>query len=463
MSIPADPLPDQPSGQLPPNPAPPPASRSRRSSKLVQVAALLLATLVAGWLVSGIVGEREARQTGLRAEFAKSWGPEQAVHAPVLVVPYLQPDRSSRLYLKIAPETLSTRVALTPEQKARGLFSATVYTAEVGMAGSFPMPSQASLEALVGRGATILWTESLLVLQASDLAGMTAKDKASWDGRPLPWRSCGELVGTAQECQGALLVARPPLAATPAAGNPAEGNKVPFQATVTLRGTGAFRQILKGRQSEAAITAPWPTPSFTGTVLPSDSTVTDHDFAAHWRAVDYSQPPLWTASRLAEVIAEQRGPSIGVELLEAVPTYRMVHRVSKYGILFVVLSFTVYALVELLSVLRIHTVQYGLLGLSMTLFPLLLVSFAEPLGYAAGYWIGAALVLVQASLYTAAVTRRAVPTLVFAAALGGLFGFLYVLLSLETYSLLAGSVALFLVLSVVMAVTQRVDWRMGEA
>lgn len=90
------------------------------------------------------------------------------------------------------------------------------------------------------------------------------------------------------------------------------------------------------------------------------------------------------------------------------------------------------------------------------------MSFAEPLGFAAGYWIGAAFVLTQASLYTAAVTRRMVPAAIFATALGGLFGFLYVLLSLETYSLLVGSVALFLVLSAVMAVTQRVDWRAGE-
>lgn len=178
--------------------------------------------------------------------------------------------------------------------------------------------------------------------------------------------------------------------------------------------------------------------------------------------MDYAQPPLWTSSRLSETETEMRGPFVGVDLLEAVPTYRMIHRASKYGILFVVLSFTVYGLIELLSVARIHTIQYGLLGVSVTLFPLLLVSFAEPLGYGAGYWIGAAFVLTQASLYTAAVTRRMVPTAIFATVLGGLFGFLYVLLSLETYSLLVGSVALFLVLSAVMAVTQRVDWRAGE-
>jgi inner membrane protein len=99
----------------------------------------------------------------------------------------------------------------------------------------------------------------------------------------------------------------------------------------------------------------------------------------------------------------------------------------------------------------------------MTLFSLLLVSFAEPFGYVAGYWISAALVLVQATAYTAAVTRRTGPTLVFATALAGLFGFLHLLIGLENYSLLVGTVALFLVLSAVMAVTQRVDWQGEES
>ncbi|AWJ86398.1 cell envelope integrity protein CreD (plasmid) [Azospirillum sp. TSH58] len=438
-----------------PNCAAPPLRR--RLPKLGPIALILLATLAAGWPIAALIGERETRQAGLRADFMKSWGPDQTVQAPVLVVPYVDAGGLSRHYLKIAPESLSTTVGLVPERRTRGLFSATVYTASVGMAGIFSIPSQSNVEERVGRGATILWKESLLSLEASALTGMTTGDHAAWDGAAIPWRNCGELIDPIEECRDSLLVARPPAAAIPAA-----GRRIPFQATMTLRGTGAFRHVLMGRQAELVIAAPWPTPGFAGGALPSDSTVTDAAFEARWRSVGYGQPSLWTASRLSETLTEARAAPVGVDLLEAVPTYRMIHRTSKYGILFVVLSFTVYGLMELLSVARIHAVQYGLLGASVTLFPLLLVSFAEPLGYAAGYGIGAAFVLTQASLYTAAVTRRMVPTAIFATALGGLFGFLYVLLSLETYSLLVGSVALFLVLSAVMAVTQRVDWRAGE-
>ncbi|MBP2227700.1 inner membrane protein [Azospirillum agricola] len=437
--------------------APLPPHRRRRPAKVLQVAGLLLATLLASVPIAGIIHEREERQAEMRAEIMRSWSPAQTVHAPVLAVPYTAAHGKTGGYLKIAPRELSTQAVLAPERKKRGLFSAIVYTTTLDMTGTLAIPSAADLEAITGPGGAVFWEDAVVLLQASGLTGMTAGDRIVWDGRTLPWRACYELVPHAGDCSDAPLVARPALTAATAAANA----EIPFQATVTLRGTEAFRQSVYSRQTTAVVKAPWPTPSFTGSVLPADPTVTDDGFEARWRMLDFSRPQLWSTVRLSETPDPDCLPSIGVTLLEAVPTYRMINRASKYALLFIVLSFTVYALFELLSAVRIHVVQYGLLGLSMTLFALLLVSFAEPLGYAAGYWISAGLVLSQATAYTAAVTRRLLSTLIFAVVLSGLFGFLYVLLSLESYALLAGSVALFLTLSVIMAVTQRVDWR-GE-
>jgi len=455
MSVPSDP--PMPKAPQPPPPARP-ASRRRWSLKFLQIGGLLLATLAASWPIAGIIEEREDRQAVVREGFVQSWGMEQVVRAPSLAVPFHPAYGAAPRYLKIAPQTLSTQVTLTPEQKKRGLFSATVYTASIEMSGSFVIPASADTEPVVGPGGSIDWQKGLVMVQASGLAGMTADDHIVWNGTTLPWRNCAEIVGRMSECQGVVVVARPSMAASPA-----PGTEMAFKATLTLRGTGAFQQILDGRQSTAVINAPWPTPSFVGSVLPSRQSVTDERFEAEWSTVEYARPLLRCTTLLAETSSVHDGQSVGVELLDAVPTYRMINRASKYTLLFIVLSFTVYALFELLSTVRIHNVQYGLLGLSMTLFNLLLVSFAEPLGYAAGYGISTALVLTQATLYTAAVTRRALPTLIFGAVLASLFGFLYVLLSMETYALLAGSVALFLILSVVMAVTQRVDWRAEEA
>jgi inner membrane protein len=136
----------------------------------------------------------------------------------------------------------------------------------------------------------------------------------------------------------------------------------------------------------------------------------------------------------------------------------MVDRASKYAVLFLALSFLTYFLFELVSRAHIHFVQYGLLGSSIALFSLLLISLSESLGFDLGYVIGSTLILLQASLYTAAVTRRLRLALVFASMLAALFGFLYIVLTLETYALLAGSLALFVALSLIMAVTRHLDW-----
>ena len=190
--------------------------------------------------------------------------------------------------------------------------------------------------------------------------------------------------------------------------------------------------------------------------MPLNSTVSADGFEAKWQTTEFGSPRITTASADPEP-SMWNTPCIGVDLIQATPIYRMINRVAKYGLLFIVLSFATYFFFEVLSRLRIHVVQYGLLGLSLSLFSLLLLSLAEPIGYTNGYLVAAGLVLLQSTLYTAAVARRFMPAFLFALMLASLFAFIYVLLGLETYSLLIGALALFAVVSVLMALTQMVN------
>ena len=203
-----------------------------------------------------------------------------------------------------------------------------------------------------------------------------------------------------------------------------------------------------------AIAAPWPTPSFVGDELPERSLVEAEGFSAEWSLASEGGPARRSLCGMARA-------GVGVQLLEAVPTYRMVSRASKYAMLFLALAFVTYVLFELLAGLRIHIVQYGLLGCSVVMFPLLLLAIGEPLGFASAYAASTLAVMAQASLYTAAVTGRRGLAVIFAGVLAALFGFLYVVLSLEAFALLVGTLALFTVLSVVMAVTRRIEWGRG--
>ena len=416
--------------------------------KVVIVVLLLVATLIAGWLISGVVWERQLRQSETLESFQGSWGPEQVLSGPVLVVPYQPAPDKPRLYLEIAPQTLKARTVLSPQERRRGLFHATVYSTVTDLDGTFRIPQPESS----GSGARLFWEDAFVIVNTSTLSGMTSADHFTWNGAALPWQNCRELISRDDCVVSSALVAHVPFNAPPTV-----GTSLAFAATLSLRGTSSFNQAFQGANLDASVEGAWSTPSFGGSLLPVDSTVSQAGFQAHWTSADYTSAKVWSSAHAIEKDAEV-GNIASVALLEATPTYRMINRASKYNILFVVLSFTTYFLFELLTKVRIHPLQYGLLGASLTLFALLLVSFAEMIGYDAGYAASSGLVLLQASVYTAMVTRRLMHSLMFGVMLASLFGFLYVLLSLETYSLLVGSLGLFVVLSLVMALTQRVKW-----
>ncbi|HLO78515.1 MAG TPA: cell envelope integrity protein CreD [Magnetospirillum sp.] len=455
--------------------APAGAGYSRLSApvrRLAPIAVLLIATLIGGLITSSLIDEREERQNDVREEFARTWGPGQLVRAPVLVIPFQSAADQPRQYLKLAPSALKNQVGLAPETRRRGMFEATVYTASVTMEGAFTLPSQAKLDEVRSAAGKLFLGESFIMVETLGLSGMTERDGLVWNGETLPWQNCRQLISRDDDCQGTAAVGEYPresslqvngaVVAQPAPGAmPQPNGKIAFKATMTLRGTGAFELFVPGRQVDVRMDAPWPTPSFLGSLLPASYNVGEKAFDAEWHAAEPTAAQQWSSSRAVDAKA-WRGASIGVQLIEATPTYRMINRASKYNVLFVTLAFTTYFLFELLSGLRIHVVQYGLLGVSLTLFGVLLLSLSETLGYTAGYGISSALILAQASLYTASVAKRVVPVVIFSAMLASLFGFLYVVLSLENYSLLVGSLALFVVLSVIMALTQRVDWSSAE-
>jgi inner membrane protein len=453
----ADPVAADPAAE--PTEAPPQAASPRETlsmHKALLIAGLAVATVLPNLFISNLIDEREQRQAGVQKEFTRNWGPEQTLYGPILVVPYQAGQERPRQHIKIASARLDLAASLSPQERKRGLFHATVYDAKVEMQGFFLVPSEQKLRDYVSdKDGRFLWNESFVAFgTASSLTGLRASDNIALNGAETQWQPCREAARHERACQNAALVlADAPLEPV------ATSVRLAFKSTVSLRGTSAFNVMFGGKEMNATVTSPWKTPSFSGDVLPASATVSADGFEARWETVEFGSPRV-TASPAIPDAAMWKGATIGVDLLEATPIYRMISRVAKYGLLFVVLSFATYLFFELLSRLQIHIVQYGLLGLSLSLslFSLLLLSLSEPIGYTPGYAVAASLVLAQASLYTAAVTKRARPTLAFAAMLSCLFAFLYVLLGLETYSLLIGALALFAVVSALMIVTQWVNW-----
>ena len=421
--------------------------------KLGLIAVLILVLQIPLLMVAGQVEERQGRQGEVEREFERGWGPGQAVWGPVLVVPYKYvtyiTNNVPNVYrgsVQVLAEQMSEDVRLATETRHRGMFEATVYTADVSMRGEFKLPPL-TLEG--DRKPEFLWDEARLVFGVRSVRGLGADVTARIDGTDQPVEPISGGWPLSGRCSLALLAAPVRLSGPEA--------QTSFETRFTLRGSQSFEASPEGRRASVSMVSAWASPSFKEGMLPGSSALSPEGFSANWDV------PGQAGSRLPVDLAAG-GPNCsteaaaGVRLLPAVATYLMVSRTMKYETLFLVLAFLTYFLFETASRVRIHPMQYGLLGLSVTLFPLILVSVAEPVGFGVGYAVATAAVLAQATLFTLSVTRRRALAAWFGAILAGLFGFLYVVLSLESYALLAGTVALFAILSVVMAATRRVAW-----
>jgi inner membrane protein len=420
--------------------------------RLVAIAGILAALVIPQWLIAGLIEEREDRRESVRQEIARSWGGPQNIQPPVIVVPWRAPVSREpggptiwqRGSIAVLPQALNADVAIAPETRRRGLFEAIVYGATARMAGSFQIPDIVVPDT---PDAVLLWREAHVLAGSTELrpAGTTAA--LSIDGRAL---DTADLDPDPSLCApgGSL---RWPLGLERAM---EPGRVVRFDLAMELRGSGGLGIVPAARRATIAVRGAWATPSFAGAELPDRSRVEETGFEAEWLG---GVRGTLVRRSLTGCLHEHQG-AVGVELLEAVPTYRMVNRAAKYTFFFLVLTFVTCALFELTARIRMHPLQYALLGASVVLFPLLLLAIGEPLGFAAAYAISATAVAAQASLYTGVATERAALGVVLAIVLGALFAFLHVVLSLEAYALLVGTVALFLALTVVMAVTRKVRW-----
>lgn len=443
----------------------PPPSRSGLSwtaspaGKAGLILVLLLFMQIPLLMVSGLISEREGRENEVLTGFRRGWGPAQTVSGPVLAVPYLKEapadkpidtSRPRRGWIQIPASQLAVTATMEPETRRRGLFHAVVYTASLNFSGTITLPAIDTQEVA---SAELLWNEAVLVTAATDLRGQPADSTAEIDGHTV--KQTIQATSAGPSC-GTVFV--------PAGidGPPVPGTTIPFRTSLVLRGTQSLNFFPYGRQTDLTVTGPWRSPGFTGATLPLIYAIDQTGFKATWRIAGDAVSGGWHPNATPAPLCLSNGPGVmGVDLLEAVPTYLMVSRAAKYGTFFLALSFLTYFLFEAVSRVRIHLAQYALLGLSVSLFALLLVALAEPLGFTAGYVLSTLAIMAQASLYTLSVVGSGRLGAMFAGMLGVLFGFLYVVVVMESFSLLAGTVALFGALSAIMFATRRLDWSAG--
>jgi len=413
------------------------SSLATRAAMLVVLTLLLKIPL---GMVGGVIADRQSYENEAVNNVRDSWGRAQTFVGPMVSLPYRPANTTWTRALTLLPDRLVIDGNLMPSQRRRGLFAVTVYTASLDVVAEFQTKA---VRDLLADGSWVDWEGARLALGLSDIKSITPT-AVDVDGQSIDWvpDKPSELASLEASLASAALANRDSLT-------------VHFR--VVFAGSGNLSMVPLGRRTEVSLASPWPSPSFMGRYLPASQTIDQGGFSAKW-SISYlgrSYGQLWDGANATEPTPRTVLESaFGVTLLNPVDAYRETDRAIKYGIMFIALTFAACLIFELVGDTRPSLAQYGLIGLSLCIFYLLLLSLSEQVGFGLAYLVSAAAVVAQAAMYNWALQRRRAPALAFGTILAGLYGGLYGLLQLEDVALLAGSLLLFAVLSLAMWFTR---------
>ena len=425
--------------------------------ELLILGGLVVVLMIGLTMIRSLVAERSRRAAAVRSEIAASWGRMQTVGGPVLVVPFrvrfvdaYGKQHVTKERARFLPERLKTTGRLFPERRHRGIYATVLYRADLGVQAVFARPDFSGWNI---PPEDILWNEAVVTMGVTDLRGIRGNPVFNWNGNAVA------LSGGTGDAKLWTTGLSAPVPLSPEA---AEGTEYPFAFDLRLNGSEEIRFLPLGGETVVELTSAWPDPSFSGAYLPETRAISEKGFTARWSvsSVARSYPQRWRDSGEENVnaIAAVAPSAFGVGLFSPISHYQKTERSMKYGALFIILTFLTFFLYELLSPVTLHPVQYFLVGGALCLFYLLLLSVSEHAPFGAAYAIASMATITLISCYSAALLQSRMRVLGLTGVLALLYGYLYVLLQLEDWALLMGSLGLFLILALVMYTTRRVDW-----
>lgn len=437
---------------------------------LVLVGLVLLLCLLLGQ-IGGLVQARGEAQGQAARELAQTHAGPQEFAGPVLVVPYVerwvepQLDAAGNVARRVAqsrngvhlvfPERLDIQGALAPEERYRGIFTVLFYNWSANLSGGFTAAGPASIPH-AQKDSVIEAQPPVLAIGVSDprgIQGLPSLRLAGEAARLLP-----RVPGVPEASVLARGVHAPLAGAALAAWQ--NGSPIPFDLQLTLLGQQRLSVLPLGDDTRARMTSPWPHPSFGGDFLPVRREVTPAGFQAEWALTSLVTP---ARAQLSANVASPGSTtedlqSFDIALAQPVSVYSLSYRAVHYGVLFIGLVLMAAFMFELFARLRLHPVQYGLVGLSIALFFLLLLAGSEKVAFGAAYAAAAGASVALLGVYFSAVLRSAWRGLALAGYVGLLYAALYGLLSSEDNALLLGALLSFALLAVLMLATRKVDW-----
>lgn len=416
---------------------------NRLLMKLGIIGLLSVLLLIPQQFILRLINERYETSSKAETEVSQLWSKAQQVTGPVIHIPDKY-KREKDLYL--LPEELHIKGNVETEKRHRGIFDAMVYSAELDINGSFILPD---LSALEDSFYDISKAEVLIAL--NDFRGLTENISISFNDTIHSMKSNKDgQMGSVLCCPVSLSEMQ-------------SGQSVNYSVKMPIKGSESLTFLPLGNSTEVELTSNCTSPSFQGNYLPVSRTVSDKGFSASWKILainrDFSQTVLkWNECGHGPQCVNTSENAFGVTMKVPVLQYQQTTRSVKYAYLFILMTFAIVFFLEYRHLTPIHPVQYLLIGIALLLFYTLLLSFSEHIPFLWSYLIAMLMTIVLITGYLAGILKIRKTSIMTGLFLLTLYVFMYVLLQMETYTLLVGSIGIFIILAALMYASQKVKW-----
>lgn len=424
-------------------------------SKILMIFLLALILLIPLQMIESKITERQSLQHQVQQDIARSASGPQTIKGPYLVLRYKLIERkttrdssgnekvttsSSIRDTIVMPGNLKITGDADVETRSRGIYQARLFTLRSNVTGAFVVPQGYGINRPL---ADIVPVAAFFVMNVSDSRGIRNAPVLTLNGGKFEF---------APGCVGAISGngIHVPLKALDAS----QMHAFNFEFPLELQGMTTLAVTPSGNNTEVSLKSSWPHPSFGGSYLPRTRTVDEKGFSAEWLVTNLARNNTARGEDGQYADAEV----FSVAFIDPVNVYSLSERAVKYGVLFVVLVFTSFFMFEVLRSLRIHPMQYMLVGLAMAMFFLLIISLSEHMPFLASYAVSGAACAVLIGVYLAGVLKNRKPALAFSGGISLLYAVLYGVLQSEDNALLMGTLVMFTALAAVMVLTRRMDW-----
>jgi inner membrane protein len=412
------------------------------TAKMIMVGILTLVLIIPLAFVQNLISERSLRQKEVVSETTEKWGESVYFYGPILKIPYKDPITSKINNAYFFPEQLtntSNTEIKTPLQ--RSIYKSNVFTTKMTFTGNYIQPnfSKKSIP-----NENIYWDRTTILIKTTNLKSVNDEVKIKFGNTNYTFEPIhnNQTTDSIESLETGYFNY-----------NLIKDSK--FSMNITYNGSKRIGIVPVGKTTQATMTSNWNSPNFNGSFIPVEKKLTNTGFDATWKILHFNRP---FAQENFEVLPDLRKYEFAVDFITPVDEYQQNERAAKYGFLVIGLTFLIFFLIQSISKINIHIFQYSMIGIALVMFYTLLISITEHSSFTFAYTVAGISVVSLISLYSISILKdKKFPTFI-GISLSVLYTFIFVIIQLEDYALLVGSIGLFFILAAVMYFSRKIEW-----